>query len=96
MTELDNAKLDFIQASGSVILGECAIPRKRGLCFIEVTDSTWRKLFDEALDITHYAGSCQRVGRWMRLARLEDGNWVGGIVLGSTFANVLGRAEALG
>jgi GNAT superfamily N-acetyltransferase len=68
----------------------------RGLCFVEVADSQWRKLFDEALDITHYAGSCQRVGRCMRLAIVENRNWVGGIVLGSTFANVLVRDEALG
>ncbi len=67
----------------------------KDLTFVEVADSKWRRFFDEALDLTHYAGSCQRVGRCMRLAIVENSNWVGGIVLGSTFANILVRDEAL-
>jgi len=69
---------------------------RKGLGFVEVVDSYWRKLFDEALGLIHYSGSCQRVGRCMRLAVVEDGQWVGGIVLGSTFPNILVRDEAVG
>lgn len=47
-----------------------------------------RAVFDAALTALHYAGRCQRVGRCMRLLILNDGQWVGGIVLGSTFPNV--------
>jgi len=68
----------------------------KGLSFVEVNDGAWRMLFDEALDLIHYSGSCQRVGRCMRLAVVEDGQWVGGIVLGSTFPNILVRDEAVG
>jgi hypothetical protein len=63
---------------------------------IEITDAAWRKLFDCALNEIHYAGACQRVGRCMRLAIMENGNWIGGIVLGSTFPNIRVRDEALG
>jgi hypothetical protein len=69
---------------------------ERGLAFVEVRHKQWRKLFDEALDLIHYSRSCQRVGRCMRLAIVEDGQWVGGIVLGSTFPNILVRDEAVG
>ncbi len=62
----------------------------------EVKSSKMRQLFDASLDLIHYAGSCQRVGRCMRLAIYADGVWVGGIVLGSTFPNILVRDEALG
>jgi GNAT superfamily N-acetyltransferase len=55
-----------------------------------------RVLFDEALDAIHYAGSCQRVGRCMRLAVREGLRWLGGIVLGSTFPNIHDRDTALG
>lgn len=64
--------------------------------FVEITDASWRRLFDRALDEIHYAGACQRVGRCMRLAIIENGNWVGGVVLGSTFPNIRVRDEALG
>jgi hypothetical protein len=64
--------------------------------FVEITDASWRRLFDRALDEIHYAGSCQRVGRCMRLAIIENGDWVGGIVLGSTFPNIRVRDKALG
>lgn len=56
-----------------------------------------RREFDAALDHLHYAGSCQRVGRCMRLLVMNsDGWWVGGIVLGSPFPNVHERDVALG
>lgn len=64
--------------------------------FVEVIEASWRRLFDRALDEIHYAGACQRVGRCMRLAIIENGVWVGGIVLGSTFPNIRVRDEALG
>jgi hypothetical protein len=55
-----------------------------------------RGAFDEALDEVHYAGACSRVGRCMRLLIVENGQWAGGIVLGSTFPNIDVRDEALG
>jgi hypothetical protein len=66
------------------------------MTFIEVAESAWRRIFDEALDLVHYSHSCQRVGRCMRLAIVENYQWVGGIVLGSTFPNILVRDEAVG
>jgi hypothetical protein len=70
-------------------------PPKR-LSFVEVRDRNWRTLFDEALDLVHYSHSCQRVGRCMRLAIVVVGQWAGGIVLGSTFPNILVRDENVG
>lgn len=55
-----------------------------------------RLAFDTALEGLHYAGACRRVGRCMRLLIMYHGEWVGGIVLGSTFPNVQSRDEALG
>jgi hypothetical protein len=55
-----------------------------------------RAVFDEALTTLHYAGSCQRVGRCMRLLVFDGRVWVGGIVLGSTFPNVRCRDELVG
>ena len=55
-----------------------------------------RAAFDEYLDLLHYAGSCRRVGRCMRLLIVEAGKWVGGIVIGSTFPNIDVRDSALG
>lgn len=55
-----------------------------------------KHLFDTACDELHYARSCKRVGRLMRLAAMEDGKWIGGIVLGSPFPNVRVRDDAFG
>lgn len=66
------------------------------LSFVEVTDRLWRSYFDEGLNLIHYSGACQRVGRCMRLAIVEEGEWMGGIVLGSTFPNILVRDEFVG
>jgi GNAT superfamily N-acetyltransferase len=86
-----------IQATGQQILAtQCDIPLQRKVSLIEVRDNELRKLFDHALDLVHYAKSCQRVGRCMRLAIASECRWVGGIVLGSTFPNVGVRDEALG
>ncbi len=72
------------------------VPVRDHISFIAVRDAHFRKQFDFALDELHYAKSCQRVGRCMRLAVVRDGLWVGGIVLGSTFPNIHVRDEALG
>jgi GNAT superfamily N-acetyltransferase len=85
-----------IQALGNDLMVEDYEVPGKGLSFVEVCDRDWRKLFDGALDLTHYSYSCQRVGRCMRLAIVEDGEWVGGIVLGSTFPNILVRDESVG
>src|SRR5713226_570320 len=89
-------RCEKIQALGNDLMVGNYDFQNRGLSFVEVCDSNWRKLFDEGLDLTHYSYSCQRVGRCMRLAIVEDGEWVGGIVLGSTFPNILVRDESVG
>src|SRR5438067_13823761 len=85
-----------IQELGANLMVEHYDFPESGLGFVEVCDREWRKLFDEALDLVHYSHSCQRVGRCMRLAIIEDGQWVGGIVLGSTFPNILVRDKDVG
>ncbi len=67
-----------------------------GLHLVRVANPSVRDLFDEGCDEIHYAGACRRVGRCMRLAVLKDGQWAGGIVLGSTFPNIGPRDKALG
>ena len=64
--------------------------------FIPVTDQCTRKVFDTSLDLIHYAGSCQRVGRCLRLCVYEGDVWIGGVVLGSTFPNIEVRDQELG
>jgi hypothetical protein len=88
--------LGRIQSEGNEILRACNSNNGKLLHLVEVKDARWQKLFDDGLDISHYAGSCQRVGRCMRLAISEQGRWVGGIVLGSPFPNVLARDEVVG
>ena len=85
------------QQRGQAVLEEFyELPRRSSLGFVVVEDSELRGCFDFALDKTHYAKACQRVGRCMRLAIICERQWVGGIVLGSTFPNVGVRDEALG
>lgn len=71
-------------------------PGRVRIHFIPVTDRWTRRVFDETLDLIHYAGSCQRVGRCLRLCVYSDDVWVGGIVLGSTFPNIEVRDQFLG
>jgi GNAT superfamily N-acetyltransferase len=66
------------------------------LHFVPVTDRRTRAVFDVSLDLIHYAGRCQRVGRCLRLCAYEGRVWVGGVVLGSTFPNIDVRDESLG
>jgi len=73
-----------------------SLRRADSMRFVEVTDSRLRRLFDSALNVLHYAKSCQRVGRCMRLAIIAEEHWVGGVVLGSTFPNVDVRDRYLG
>jgi GNAT superfamily N-acetyltransferase len=89
-------RCEKIQQLGNELMFEDYDFSPKRLSFVEVSDGGWRKLFDEALDLVHYSHSCQRVGRCMRLAIVEDGQWVGGIVLGSTFPNILVRDENVG
>jgi hypothetical protein len=90
------SRCEKLQKLGDDLMGlNYDFPPKR-LSFVEVTDRDWRRLFDEGLDLIHYSHSCQRVGRCMRLAIVENGQWVGGIVLGSTFPNILVRDENVG
>ena len=91
----DRVSVREIERAGKQLLESRDLP-DRPFCFVEIKDSQWLSLFDRALDEIHYAGSCQRVGRCMRLAVLEEDQWVGGIVLGSTFPNISARDEAFG
>jgi len=91
-----NAKIARqIQAEGTKLLRaqECLTNK---LSFYIVNTPEMRSLFDQAGDEIHYAGACQRVGRCMRLAIVYKRQWVGGIVLGSTFPNIKPRDEAFG
>lgn len=91
------AALERICTQGEELLTkQHRIGRSTRVRFVEIEDAELRHLFDGALDLTHYAKSCQRVGRCMRLALVHDAHWVGGVVLGSTFPNVDVRDRALG
>ena len=86
-----------IQQRGQTVLEQSYVLRNcDSISFVVIGDAELRRYFDWALDITHYAKSCQRVGRCMRLAIISEKQWVGGVVLGSTFPNVGVRDEALG
>lgn len=88
--------VEELRHQGEHLLGVGTGRRKRGLRLIQVSERGTRKVFDSALDKIHYAGSCQRVGRCMRLAVISGSEWVGGVVLGSTFPNMAPRDEAFG
>ncbi len=70
--------------------------RRRRPFFAMVDTPDARRVFDLACDRIHYAGSCRRVGRCMRLALYFQGEWAGGMVLGSPFPNIGPRDEAFG
>lgn len=89
--------IEKIQHLGQEVLVEHYAPQwKRSMGFQIVDDPALRMYFDFGLDRLHYAKSCQRVGRCMRLAIITGRQWVGGIVLGSTFPNIEVRDQALG
>src|SRR5688572_7682441 len=85
-----------IQRRGTAIAEQLGILPAGKLRLVEIRDPEWRRLCDAALDTIHYARSCQRVGRCMRLGIFLEGQWVGGIVLGSTFPNIDSRDQFLG
>ncbi len=89
------ATVDELQRYGTALLHR---GRSRSWCLslIQVDDKPLKRLFDLACDELHYAKSCQRVGRCMRLAIALDGHWAGGIVLGSPFPNIRCRDDAFG
>lgn len=91
---LNEARIHEIETV-SLPLMDKLITNEPHFTLVEVKHREWRRLFDQSLDEIHYASSCQRVGRCMRLAIVDQGQWVGGIVLGSTFPNVLVRDEKL-
>jgi GNAT superfamily N-acetyltransferase len=89
--------LRALRVRGESSLFSHGLPSRRDEpTFIEIRDPAVREFFDLALRQVHYAGSCQRVGRCMRLAVILQGRWVGGVVLGSTFPNINVRDEVLG
>src|SRR5437016_5066741 len=95
-TRVSPTRLAEYQVLGTRAARVSGARRSSRVSLIEVTDKSWRECFDAALDATHYAGACQRVGRCMRLAIVQSGEWVGGIVLGSTFPNIEVRDQYLG
>lgn len=89
--------LNTMRNKGEAILSSQGdLHSRRTVDFKVIQGAELRQLFDDALDLVHYAKSCQRVGRCMRLAIVSEENWVGGIVLGSTFPNIATRDQALG
>lgn len=90
------ARVEEIRRRGQLLLEQYNYVARRKLVLVQVGDPEFRRLFDRALDVIHYAGSCQRVGRCLRLAIVSDGLWAGGIVLGSTFPNIDSRDRFLG
>lgn len=92
----NNKVVEDIRCHGQRLLELGRGRRYRKLRFLVVDDARTRRLFDAALDEIHYAGSCQRVGRCMRLAVTNGREWLGGVVLGSTFPNMAPRDEAFG
>jgi hypothetical protein len=97
-TKHQRLKEDLIsnyQAEGQSILNRFITKSRRQLRLVEIP-APLRQAFDKALDEIHYARSCKRVGRCMRLAICYENQWAGGIVLGSTFPNVEVRDEFVG
>jgi hypothetical protein len=93
---IDRGQCENIRRDGEKLLEIRKGGRVKTLHLIPVRNENARKLFDRSLDILHYAGSCQRVGRCIRLAIIRGDEWVGGVVLGSTFPNIAKRDEAFG
>ncbi len=99
MRILDRGLQDRIYTRFPTLLGEHLQPVNFDhphLHFVPVTDRETRSVFDATLDLIHYAGRCQRVGRCLRLCIYERRVWIGGVVLGSTFPNIDARDSALG
>jgi hypothetical protein len=91
------AELECLRKAGQGLIAELrGSPLTQGLHFHAVADRRLKILYDRCLDIVHYAGACHRVGRLMRLAAMAEGEWVGGIVLGSPFPNIRPRDDAFG
>jgi hypothetical protein len=91
VTGRSHTEIAELQQSGLQMLPEV----EGELRLIPIDDPQLRRVFDRACEEIHYAGACQRVGRCMRLAIMRQSDWAGGIVLGSTFPNILVRDEAL-
>lgn len=90
------AQVAAIQKKGQLIINQLLPLSRKELFLHEIYGNPIKRIFDDALENIHYAGSCQRVGRCMRLAVINRKNWVGGIVLGSPFPNIDARDKYLG
>jgi hypothetical protein len=80
----------------SLIRDERRRPLTASLRFHPVVDRDLKRAFDASCQALHYAGSCRRVGRRLRLAVMFEHEWVGGVVLGSPFPNIRPRDDAFG
>lgn len=87
---------DLRALGSSALLLDRKITDRSRLTMHEITDRQMKGLFDHVCQSLHYAGACRRVGRLMRLALVLNGEWVGGIVLGSPFPNLAPRDAAFG
>lgn len=94
--KLDYTYTEDIRQQGEELLGLGRGRACKKLRFTVVDNAAIRKVFDTALNEVHYAGSCQRVGRCLRLVVTNGCSWIGGVVLGSTFPNMACRDEAFG
>jgi hypothetical protein len=94
--KFDYTYSEDIRHQGEKLLGLGRGRACKKLRFTMVDDAEIRKIFDTALDEIHYAGSCQRVGRCLRLVVTNGKLWIGGVVLGSTFPNMAPRDEEFG
>jgi hypothetical protein len=92
MRASDSRRLKELQQLGT----QFVVGKRASVHFVPIVDREFRDLFDEACDLAHYAGSCRRVGRCLRLALVVEGKWAGGTVLGSPFPNIGARDEAFG
>jgi GNAT superfamily N-acetyltransferase len=96
MEKEDNVKIFNIRKEGEGLISTSRPKARVILKLFLIDNNRLKKLFDEALDTIHYAGSCNRVGRCMRLGIFYKKAWAGGIVLGSTFPNIDDRDRFLG
>ena len=90
--KIDANHLDSLFISGCKYLKLNNFLSKR-LSFHIINTKEMRKIFDKTCDKIHYAGSCQRVGKCVRLAVIKNNEWIGGVVLGSTFPNIKPRDD---
>ena len=92
----DRWKVDAIRREGAERLASTTPELEGPLTLVSLDPPDLKRIFDAACEEIHYAGACHRVGRLARLAIVGDGQWLGGVVLGSPFPNIRPRDDAFG